>query len=38
MEAGNEWIFQRDPDNLFVPTKDKPKTLFDDEVEEASSI
>ena len=34
MEAGNEWIFQRDPDNLFVPTKDKPKTLFDDEVEE----
>ena len=37
MEAGNEWIFQRDPDNLFVPTKDKPKTLFDDEVEEAST-
>ena len=33
MEAGNEWIFQRDPDNLFVPTKDKPKTLFDDEVQ-----
>ena len=22
MEAGNEWIFQRDPDNLFVPTND----------------
>ena len=37
MEAGNEWIFQRDPDNLFVPTKDKPKTLFDDEVEEVST-
>jgi hypothetical protein len=37
MEAGNEWIFQRDPDNLFIPTKDKPKTLFDDEVEEAST-
>ncbi len=33
MEAGNEWIFQRDPDNLFVPTKDKPKTLFDDQVQ-----
>ena len=37
MEAGNEWIFQRDPDNLFVPTKDKPKTLFDDEVEEVTT-
>ena len=37
MDAGNDWIFQRDPDNLFVPTKDKPKTLFDDEVEEAST-
>jgi len=37
MEAGNEWIFQRDPDNVFLPTKDKPKTLFDDEVEEAST-
>ena len=21
MEAGNEWIFQRDPDNLFIPSK-----------------
>jgi hypothetical protein len=38
MEAGNEWIFQRDPDNLFVPTKDKPKTLFDDAVEEVEEV
>ena len=37
MDAGNDWIFQRDPDNLFVPTKDKPKTLFDDEVEEVTT-
>ena len=34
MEAGNEWIFQRDPDNLFMPDKTTPKSFFDDTVEE----
>ena len=34
MEAGNDWIFQRDPDNLFIPGKSAPKSFFDDTVEE----
>jgi len=34
MDAGNDWIFQRDPDNLFMPDKTTPKSFFDDTVEE----
>ena len=34
MDAGNDWIFQRDPDNLFIPNKTTPKSFFDDTVEE----
>ena len=34
MDAGNDWIFQRDPDNLFIPDKTTPKSFFDDTVEE----
>jgi len=37
MDAGNDWIFQRDPDNLFVPTETKPSTFFDVDVEEVST-
>ena len=32
MDAGNDWIFQRDPDNLFIPDKTTPKSFFDNTV------